>query len=447
MKLIIEQSKKFNQLVLNHFKSQYKLKTVNNIYSLDHTKPELMYTNRNNIILNNKIVNQHYLTTLDETKYSLVFMFYKNIYYNEKSSILDFKTKQNIKKIVNLYKKEFLDENVIIIGRKYINRKTKEICTNSVGLYCSYISREQNKKQRQNKDVVTNLDDNFRTIFLQNLNKITQDFDIKRTLFLDVEYVNDLYDDFKTFPISVDSSLLFMIGTSEVPANEATIEAPANEATSDAANEVSNEATNEATSDAANEVSNEATSEATSDTANEVSNEATSDVPNEEVLSYTNYTVTRLADFSELDIMERYIHMLYDKINKHEKIYILHWSNADKYIIDKTLQKYQKLNEFYKSVCEPNLQYIDLLKLTKSSIKLESYSLKHVAKTLLDIDYNTDCKNGFDAMCSIIQNNNKLTSKDKELCDFTSTKDIIQYNKLDTELLYYILNYFLKFKV
>jgi DNA polymerase elongation subunit (family B) len=139
--------------------------------------------------------------------------------------------------------------------------------------------------------------------------------------------------------------------------------------------------------------------------------------------------------------------MLYDKINKHEKIYILHWSNADKYIIDKTLQKYQKLNEFYKSVCEPNLQYIDLLKLTKSSIKLESYSLKHVAKTLLDIDYNTDCKNGFDAMCSIIQNNNKLTSKDKELCDFTSTKDIIQYNKLDTELLYYILNYFLKFKV
>ena len=126
------------------------------------------------------------------------------------------------------------------------------------------------------------------------------------------------------------------------------------------------------------------------------------------------------------------------------KVYIIHWSNADKSIIEKTLKRHPVLNTFYKTHCEAHVEYIDLLKLVKSSIQMESYSLKVVAKQLLQIDYNTECKNGLDAMCSIIKSDCLLNKKNDDLLTFNTTKDIIQYNKIDTELLYYILKYFLK---
>ena len=66
---------------------------------------------------------------------------------------------------------------------------------------------------------------------------------------------------------------------------------------------------------------------------------------------------------------------------------------------------------------------------------------------LLDISYDTDCKNGLDAMCSVIKNNIQLQKEKtnfKTLMCFDNTRDVVNYNKLDTTLLYSILRYFVQ---
>ena len=93
--------------------------------------------------------------------------------------------------------------------------------------------------------------------------------------------------------------------------------------------------------------------------------------------------------------------------------------------------------------------YVDLLIILKQTIDLPSYSLKYVAKELLNLRYDTDCQNGLDAMCSIIQNdimltNNEMNIHNQDLLSLQSSKDIVKYNKIDTTLLYDVLIYFIK---
>jgi hypothetical protein len=213
---------------------------------------------------------------------------------------------------------------------------------------------------------------------------------LKNSLFLDVEYINDIYDDFKTFPISQDSTLLFMIGF-----------------------------------------------------AYNVNH-------NDNSLNYVNYTVNKLNKIEEYDILNKFLNDIIDKFNAinqsntinsttkmNKPVVIFHWSSADKIIIEKSLKRHPDLYKKY--IDNVKIKYIDLLPIFKKTIYLESYSLKFVAKKLLNITYDTDCKNGFDAMCSIIQNNCRLEKLNKTLNDFASTQDIIKYNKIDTELLYILM--------
>ena len=79
---------------------------------------------------------------------------------------------------------------------------------------------------------------------------------------------------------------------------------------------------------------------------------------------------------------------------------------------------------------------IDLLIVLKQTINLPSYSLKYVAKELLNLHYDTDCQNGLDAMCRIIQNDIVTSTPNNDI-----VKDIVEYNKMDTTLLYNILIY------
>jgi hypothetical protein len=67
---------------------------------------------------------------------------------------------------------------------------------------------------------------------------------------------------------------------------------------------------------------------------------------------------------------------------------------------------------------------------------------------LLNIIYDTKCQNGLDAMCSVIENDLLLKTEmytEKNLLFFHDTKDVVNYNKLDTTLLYDIVKYFLCF--
>jgi hypothetical protein len=386
MEFIYKQSKSFNNLVHNYFSKKY----------------QPLYKSKNVLILNNKNLNHHYKINLDEKKHTLVYILYKNIYYKEQNvhpyykCYLDSNSKIKISKLFDYYKKRIcLSNDILIIGKRYINRKTNEKIHDSTKLYCilpiqntlkfnkNLITEDISKNLRSKKD--EKIIQNKKRLFVYNLknslnlkNTIYIKNIIKNGLFLDVEYTNDIYDDFSTFPISKDYSMLFMIGISFMNKNE---------------------------------------------------------------LDFVHFTADKLTAEYEYKILKNFLHFISEKYKK-DKIppIIYHWSHADKTCLEKAFKKYPDLYNIYTIY---QIQYVDLLEVVKKTINMSSYSLKYIAKNLLDINYDTECQNGLDAMCSIIQKNNNM-NKDEKLTDFDVTKDVIEYNKMDTVLLYKVIEFFLK---
>ena len=261
MEFIYKQSKTFNNLVYNYFSKKYKP----------------LYKSKNVLILNNKNINSHYKTNLDEKEHTMIYVLYKNIYYKEQDvhpyykCYLDSNSKLKISILFNYYKKRIrLSNDVLIIGKRYINRKTNQKINDSTKLYCTLPSNDifvkgtlqtLNKEHDKEDDIFTENDTNIKEydtlpsiikgtlpsnisknlrskqdekiiknkkrLFLYNLknslnskNTMYINDIIKNGLFLDVEYTNDIYDDFSKFPISKDYSMLFMIGISFFNKNE-----------------------------------------------------------------------------------------------------------------------------------------------------------------------------------------------------------------------------------
>lgn len=448
MEFIKKQSIKFNCLVKDYLTRKYKLKNVK--YIKDLNKKNCVWIKNNIIIVSNSILNLHYNTQLDEKKYSLVSILYRNIYYkkvyqqNKIKNVcyLDLLTKRKLGNLWSKLSKTInLDENAVLISRKYYNKKNKDEKNFSCfGLLCVYplrtnktetstITKTETSTMNKSdvdaveiqeyinkKDLVATLSDSIafcdkgtRRKFLYNLKSLIGSEDtidtidtidtstmymkgiIKNSLFIDVEYVNDIYDDFQEFPISKDNSLLCMIGISHLHNN---------------------------------------------------------------VLKYDDLTVKRLDSINEYDILYKFLNIINKTKNKicqdrqGSKILMFHWSNADKNILEKALVKYPDLWSIYNTKYKNDIIYIDLLKVVKNTIKLKSYSLKYVSNILLNYTYESDCKNGLDAMCSIILNEQTLNSTNKNhenLLNFENTHDVIRYNKIDTQLLYIILKYFVNF--
>jgi len=423
MEFIQQRSLLFKKIVLNHFIINYQLTITKFVNNLNIHNKNLIYVKGNYAIIHNKIVNLHYNVKLDETKYSLMMILYKNIKYKEPNStgdqlnstgtlpfievfgkgeaILNSDIKKNIYKI---YLSHNLDQklnvsDVMIIGRKY--KTNNKIISNSLGCYCTFDVLKIKDKELQlgkviskrNKNVQTKvpfIKTNLRRTFLLNLkayiNQHGTEFNtiyinnmIQNSVFLDVEYTNDIYDDFSTFPISKDNSMLFIIGLLRIVKNEC---------------------------------------------------------------CYTDFTSKRLTYQEEYRILDNFLDYISnnDKNNKF-RVIVFHWSHADKYIIEKSLARYPDLLKKYDPT---QIIYVDLLIILKQTIDLPSYSLKYVAKELLNLRYDTDCQNGLDAMCSIIQNDIMLTNQEKDLLSLESSKDIVKYNKIDTTLLYDVLIYFIK---
>jgi len=426
MDLIAQRSRIFKRLVKSDFMRSFDLKNVNiqKLFSNTNCK-NLIYSKGNYLLVHNSILNDKFKQTiLKKDCYSLVFILYKNINYIKKdekyTARLDSTCKRNIKRIVSKYIHKYeVNDDIIIIGRKYIDVKdSNDKNMNCMSMFCTYNVRKFNFKNdtlsddKYPDDTNSTLSDDtnstlsddtnstlsdatlsngknitksvMRRKFLNNLENFINDDNFKirsildYSIFFDTEYTNDIYDDFKSFPISKDSSILFMIGV-------------------------------------------------TCKT------------------NYKNYTVKKLCQNDEKEILQQFLNFLISKQKNQKSIYLFHWSNADKYILDKTLSRYPDIQENYKNVID-SIKYIDLLKIVKQTLTgLPSYSLKYVCKYLFNKEYETDCKNGFDAMCYIIQSNNKLDrTKKQTLSDLEVTKDIIAYNKMDTVLLYDIFNYFFK---
>lgn len=413
MEFINKRAGLFKKLVVKHFINTYNLKIVNNIERCLSVQPNSIYVKSNCILMNNRIINEMYKSNLDVGKWSVIFVNYKNINFQKRDSeymaILDTNTKRKIlKTLMNFKNRNYIDEKILLIGRKYLNANDKQHkVMNCFGLMCTLSlkdikfrinkNREANSCEGiENRDVsldknTSNSKSKLRRTFLMNiktcLNQI-QNGEIYRLIsngiYLDIEFTNDIYDDFDTFPISNDTSIIFMIGIY-------------------------------------------------------MKNKLND-------LEYTDFTVNRLCKTDEHFILEKFLNVIEDKYEATKtKVLIFHWSNADKYIIEKSLQKYPELYLRYKNMLE-FIQYVDLLKIFKQTIVLPSYSLKYVSKYFLNISYDSDCKNGLDAMCSIIQNEinlQKIKRTKLGLSCFQTTMDIVKYNKTDTTLLYQLLKYFI----
>jgi hypothetical protein len=405
MDLIIKQTAIFKKMTIDYIINKYSLNCVK-LCSKTPLYPCNIYEYKNMYIVNNFVLNQQYKLDLDTAKYSILHVCYKNLSYRNNLNqnvinkcVIESDYKRFISKNINYITKKYtnyINKYIWIIGRKYKNEKTLELENNSFLLpvflesvsYVRKCNHKKNTKTYINDNVV--YDDNvvlhqYRRRFLYTLKDYLGDVDfsyinqiLSNSVCLDIEYANDIYDDFSNFPISNNSSCLFMIGVF--------------------------------------------------------------DYKN----TYKNFIASQLDKRNEGIVLETYLDYVHEKISNNGKIIIFHWSNADKIVLEKTLLRHPELYQFYNRHIINNIVYIDLLKVVKSTVFLNSYSLKYVLEKLLNIKYDTQCKNGLDAMCSIIYNDIEIKNSKthKKLIDFETTNDIIQYNKLDTIYLYDIIKKF-----
>jgi hypothetical protein len=403
MDFIIKRSKIFKKMVLNDFVKSYNLKSADTIRSLENS---YYYSKHNYIIIHNSILNDRYNMYLDDNMFSIVFVLYKNIKYSQKDdkkiALLDSCSKKNIRKIMSKYTElPFISKDMGIIGRKYISSKNQnDIKTNCFDILCTLKpSKDFEFEFNVSSDVSTLKLINsiprsiLRRRFLQNIQESsgldwkTKDI-LNNSIFIDAEFVNDIYDDFSKFPNSYDTSMLFMIGLSYID----------------------------------------------------------KDI-DKDIIGYKNFTTDKLSRIYERILLTDFLIFLERIKSKTQSThYILfHWSNADKYILERALKRYPDLYEKYETIFN-NIIYVDLLKIVKKILPgLQSYSLKYISKYLLNTIYNTNCQNGLEAMCSIIEKNVYLNSDNSQeqntLLSFDTTTDIINYNRLDTILLYDIVKY------
>lgn len=401
----------FKKLVVDDLSKKYNLTVLNNIRNLKRC--DEIYQGYNYIVIHNSVLQElQYKSELKKlqtghhlyNKWSVVFILYKNIGYNirgdKKIANIDLLCKNNIRETLKNLSSFDVNVNidfdeVFLIGRKYFNIKDKlDKNDNCFSIICTIdLNTRESSNKRHNEKPLKNVENDFdvsnkslnlRRKFLYKLKESVRcktriDYYncINNCMYLDLEYTNDIYDDFSGFPVSKDTSCLFMIGVV--------------------------------------------------------------------YKNYFNFTTNDLSRDEELRNLKIFLEFLRDNITKNRRvIYIFHWSNADKYILYKTIDRYPILRIDYKDVLD-NICLVDLLPIVKETIPdMQSYSLKKVSKKLLDIVYDTECQNGLQAMCTIIENNNilKLNSIYKSLLCFKNTKDIIDYNRLDTILLKNITRYF-----
>ena len=88
MEFIQKRAVLFNKLVLDSFIKNYELSVTKLLYKLNIRNHKLIYVKSNHVIVHNKIINIHYNLNLDETKYTLIMILYKNIKYKEKNAYL-----------------------------------------------------------------------------------------------------------------------------------------------------------------------------------------------------------------------------------------------------------------------------------------------------------------------------------------------------------------------
>jgi DNA polymerase elongation subunit (family B) len=399
MDYIIKQSKTFQSLVSKHISYKYNLDK--RVFNGGHLHDSSMYEHGKCLIVPTQVVSNLFNTQFSsQFEFTCVFVMYRVLSYRKARGNtvnicrLDVETRRKILEEVRNTRCSQIDpENIVVIGRKYKCVISSEVsldcfsvpCLTNLKLPVQKVNSPTTQLNIQLKPNITT----FRRQFLMNLKRFIADKlsdqntmylnnILKQSLFLDIEYANDITDSFKTFPVSEDNSILFMVGFGYT----LSLRKP--------------------------------------------------------TLEYTNLTVTQFSKVHEYEVLERLMSVFECLCKEHGDLFVFHWSNADLSVITKRMNAHPQLKERFSVLLSRKLHFIDLMQIVKQTIPLNSYSLKNVARTLLNIEYQTDCKDGFAAMMAVIE----LANKGDDLSVHKDMKDIVKYNKTDTELLYNILQCF-----
>lgn len=396
---IIKQSKNFHRRIGNHFVTKFGLKKQQ-LSVVKSLSSNCVYSFKNCYVVPNHVINSLYdsNTCKTQTGFSCVFSLYKNIHHSTTRNgdmrvCLDTATKAKMSLVLDEMKSftgtAVESFNCYVIGRKYKHKKgdvkpgcfdvcckiplsigkevnSTPIITPSTLIDGGTKTKTETIDRRQFslelKKVIASKYLNETTMYMRSI--------LQRSVFLDVEYLNDIIDDFKTFPVSQDLSMLFMIGFAICDKRDN--------------------------------------------------------------LSYTNLLVEQLTQEEEYKILEQLLGMFRHLLSIHQQpLYVFHWSPADNTTINKAMSKYPLLHNEYNSLLGSKIHFVDLMKVFRGVAKFDSYSLKNVAREILNYQYDSQCQNGFEAMISTIECFDK-NSNNKDII----MKDIIHYNKIDTEILH-----------
>jgi hypothetical protein len=152
---------------------------------------------------------------------------------------------------------------------------------------------------------------------------------------------------------------------------------------------------------------------------------------------FNNFTAKNISDESEKEILNGFWNWVNEELKTNNKKYatFLHWSKYETTCYKAVKNKYSL----------PEMRTIDLLEYmieNKVAIKgCMDYKLKSFVKALyalgkINSNYDSECKNGIDAMMSAIE----LYKTDN--VDNKIMKDIEKYNMIDCQVMADIYNYF-----
>lgn len=373
---IVRQSKKFQKLVVNYFSQnriiiKYNQKVILNFKNI--------YTYRNTMILSKDILSKFYPDSEFVNDYYIIFIMYKIIKYKDGMCYLNLNEKDKIKTILNEIYYKFDTDSIYVLGRKYIDKSSGFINENSLsylcnvhGLYKKSKLKELTLSKTPTVQKVEDFNKNYRRALRDNLLKLLPN--TSKNLYMNTIYNNSIFLDTEYVTDIIDDF-------SEFPISQ-------------------NLAMNFMIG---------------------------LGVVEKDVFKYTNFNINNLSRDMEYKLLNEFIEYVENFSKKHDYTLIVHWSPADKTSL-KCIYNYTDLSDRFKKL---NIIYIDLMDVVKHTLYSESYSLKYIAQRILNYNYDTDCKNGFDAMLNYIEN--------KENID-----DLIAYNKIDTELLYNLIKYITK---
>lgn len=388
----------FQHRIILHFCSTYNLRHVvletpnlpklNTAVKCSGVPRNYLYQYMNFIIIPCEIA-QHQFNIPIPRKYSHVMLNirYSTLKYNSKnmSVILTLDSKKNIHSVFNAFQCELLYDKVFILGRKYVSCCEKYKVNNALGMPITLDTLNQGtqrtkdrKRGVQSKTTcalkwkTTNPRRAFLYELQQALGTKASSNMLNNCLYLDTEYIIDVYDDFSKFPLSNDSSLLFMIGVAKPH-------------------------------------------------------------PTTRQTMYTHFTCSRLTQTCEYDILSQFINLL----EMSKPLVIFHWSHADVSVLKRTLCKYEDLLHRFERALE-YCKFVDLMRIVKSLLSCQSYSLKYVSKALLGYQYESTCQDGLNAMFTTIKGDQELKNNltQTNLIELDDIQDIIKYNEIDTTLLH-----------